>query len=123
MVEELADRDVRAIRDGVGKPLLEPVVEGEPALGDELQHDRRRERLGDPAHAGTVSDADPPLRLEVANAAGEPGRVAAIAHEDDRPWHAGRDDVVECFLELPAMTVVATSIGRCRRGAGGDRRD
>jgi hypothetical protein len=44
-VEELADADGLTVRDPPGQPVLDRVGEGEPALADELEDDRRDEGL------------------------------------------------------------------------------
>ena len=47
VVQQLADRDVAAVRNQSGQPVFDGIVECQLPLADELQHDRRDERLRD----------------------------------------------------------------------------
>jgi hypothetical protein len=57
VVQKLADGDSRAVADPARQPAFNAVVEGETALANELEDDRRDERL---RRAG---DREPVLRL------------------------------------------------------------
>ena len=83
-----------------GQPALDAVLEGESLLADELQDDGGDERLGDAADAEAVVRAHRRPGLQVAVAAGEADRPAALADEQHRPRDAGGDDPIERGLEL-----------------------
>jgi hypothetical protein len=122
--EQLPDCDVRAARDEPGQPALDGVLEREPALAGELQHDGGDERLGHAADPEAVARAHRAPRREVFVSADEPQRAPAVAHERDCAGRSAADDGVDRVFELGAVGAVgrgARRRGRRRGEEGGDR--
>ena len=63
MVQQLAERDRVPVRDQFGQPVLDRVVEPEPALRHQLQHDRGHEGLRDTRDPEAVTQPQAELLL------------------------------------------------------------
>ncbi len=89
MAEQLPERDPLAARHEPGQMTRDGVVERQPPLVGELQHDRGDERLGDAAGAEAVTGP---------GAAG--GDLAAVGAEGQRAGRAGGDDLPCAAVDL-----------------------
>ena len=115
VVEELADRDLAAVRDETGKPALDGVAQAKLALCHELQHDCRDVRLRQARDAVPVGRLHRRARRDLGHAGGQPRRFVAVAYEEDHAGGAGGDECIDVLLQRGRR-------GHSARGADGDSR-
>ena len=104
MAQQLAHRDGVGVDSGAvdaaGEIGLDGGVEGDPAFGDELQHCRRDECLGDAGGADMGVRDEAGAGVDVGVSRGVPGDVRAIADDGDATGEAvARDDVGQGFVD------------------------
>ena len=111
MVEELAHGDLVAVGQQPGQVAAHRVVEADPALGDQLEHDGGHEHLGLAGHPEGLDRAGRLAGAQVADPPDPPDGAAAVLHGADRPGRPGGHHGVQQPLE----------VGRAggRRGRGG----
>ena len=107
VLEQLADRDLVTSRNHAGHVVFERAAEAELPLVDELEHDRRRERLRHAAHAKAL------VCLRAASARRRHIALAPCGGEDD---HAFGPSTRKLLRDAPDRRRHARSIRNCRRG-------
>ena len=102
-VEQLAQADLLAIVEAAGQPLLHGVVEGQPALGGELQRDRGDERLRVAAGAKPVGRPQRAVGFGVSDAGGVELDAVSVVDERDDAGGARIDHLLELPRERGAL--------------------
>ena len=108
LLQQLAHGDAVAAAQHARRDLLDRVVELQLPLADELEHDRRHERLRHAADPEPVARPGADTAVYDRVSARQPDRPVPVAHQQHRAGHPGGDDPVERLLQ--------------RRLAGGRRR-
>jgi len=110
-----------AVRDDARKPVLDRVAERELLLVDELEDDRRGERLGQAADAVAIGHAHPRARRDGAQAARQARGAIAVTDEHGGARSPRGDDAVERVLELRRRLgcTAGCDCGRAEAGDGG----
>jgi hypothetical protein len=99
MSEQLAHADLVAARDGARQPALDRVVERQPALLHELEHDRGDVRLGDAADPEPRRSGWRASGAQVGDAVGEHAGLITVTHEGDGSRHPGAGQAVQVPTE------------------------
>jgi hypothetical protein len=126
VVEQLPHRDAPPFPEQPRQPLLDRVVQPEPALVDQLQHDRRDECLADARHAQAVTRPHRPRRLQHRLPRRCAPRAGAVSHDGDDARRASLDNIIEQTLQIGPLRHLRLRLdgiltaGSCR--ATGDKR-
>ena len=116
--------DRAAARDQARKPALDRVVEPQPALLDEPEHECRDERLRDAADAEATVGPHRPSRGPVGEAARLDAHGRPVLHDDQRPRRPGVDHMVEQRAQLlPVVVPCGGPADESERRHGEDDRD
>jgi hypothetical protein len=95
VLQQLAQCDRPAVRHQARQPPGDAVGEPEPALRDQLQHQRRDEGLGDAADPEPVVRGHRLCRGDVRQAGRDDGHPVATALQPDHAGHTITDDSLE----------------------------
>ena len=122
MAEQLANRDVVAVWNQAGEPVLDAVVERELPLADQLEDDGSDERLRDAPDPETIADPQRRPLLEVGIAARELHGATVTTDEHDDPRNSFGDKSLD-VLSQRRGEAVSRSRGGGRAGCEQKRQD
>ena len=108
VVEQLAHGDQVAVGQQPGQVPAHRVVQADPALGDQLEHDRGHERLGLAGHPEGLHRAGRLAGAQVADAADPSDGAAVVLDGADGPGRPGDDHSVQQPLKVEAEGAIST---------------